>query len=127
MGNNDRSFGLLLAGVCAVIAAAGYLRHGTVSLGWIVAGLLLATCALAAARLLAPLRRAWIRLGAMMGHVVNPLVLGAVFLVVFLPVGGLMRLFGKDPMARGRDPGKTSYWLARTGDAAESDRLTEQF
>jgi hypothetical protein len=52
--------------------------------------------ALAAPKLLAPLNRAWSALGALLHAVVNPLVLGVLFYLVFTPFGWVLRRMGKD-------------------------------
>lgn len=73
---------------------------------------------------LAPLNRAWMRLGEMLGQVVNPVVLGLIFFVVFTPLGLLLRLGGRDVLARRREPQRASYWVERQppGPAPESFR-----
>ena len=42
----------------------------------------------------------WMKLGLIMQSIVNPIIMGVVFYGVILPIGFLMRLSGKDPMAR---------------------------
>jgi len=62
-----------------------------------------------------------------MGHVLNPLVLGTVFILVIVPVGCLMRLLGRDPLSRRPDPAKVSYWVVRDSGSLDADSLKEQF
>jgi hypothetical protein len=121
----NRSFGLLLAAVCAALAAAAYFKGGHY-LVWAVAALVLTGIALGMARLLDPLRQLWMKFGAMLGRVVNPLILLAVFVVVMAAVGGLMRLFRKDPLARKWDKAMASYWIVRDDKSLDSERLREQ-
>ncbi|MEI8374231.1 MAG: SxtJ family membrane protein [Planctomycetota bacterium] len=47
------------------------------------------------------------------GFVVSYLILGVVYYFVFTPVGLLMRLFGYDPLNRGFDSNRESYWVPR--------------
>jgi saxitoxin biosynthesis operon SxtJ-like protein len=117
----------LLAAVCAVFGALAYFKSGTGYLVWVVLALVFGALALQLARVLAPLRRLWMRFGAAMGHILNPLVLGTVFIVAIVPVGGLMRLLGKDPLARKPDPAKASYWVVRDSGSLDADSLKEQF
>lgn len=125
-GGSNRSLGLLLAVVCVVIGARAYLKSHSGYLIWECLALVLAAVALGMARVLAPLRRAWMRFGTALGHLVSPLILGTVFIVVIVPVGGLMRLLGKDPLARKWDPTKPSYWIARDSNSLGPDTLREQ-
>jgi hypothetical protein len=124
---SNRSFGLLLAAICAVFGVLSYVKSGTGYLVWGVLALVLGVLALQLARVLAPLRRLWVKFGAVMAYVVNPLVLGIVFIAVIVPVSGLMRLFGKDPLARKPDPAKASYWVVRGNGSLDADSLKEQF
>ncbi len=47
------------------------------------------------------------------GYVVSHAVLAAVYYLLILPTGLLMRLCGYDPMQRRLDPNINSYWLER--------------
>jgi hypothetical protein len=76
---------------------------------------------------LAPVRRGWLKVGHWLGVFINPLVLGAVYAGMFIPVGGLMRLFRRDPMARGYDPAAKSYWINRKAEIGTAESLREQF
>ncbi|MEM7540546.1 MAG: SxtJ family membrane protein [Pseudomonadota bacterium] len=53
--------------------------------------------------------RLWMRFGLVMSKVMTPLILGIAFIVMFIPIGILMRLFGRDPMQRKIDPELFSY------------------
>jgi hypothetical protein len=120
---SNRSFGLLLAAICAVFGVLAYFRSGTGYLVWGILALVFGVLA----RVLAPLRRLWVKFGAVMACVVNPVVLGIVFIAVIVPVGGLMRLCGKDPLARKPDPAKASYWIVRDSGSLDAHSLKEQF
>ena len=45
----------------------------------------------------------WTNLGLILHHVLQPLLVGALFLVVFTPMGLLMRIFGKNLLGIKRD------------------------
>ena len=127
VGGGNRSFALLLASICAIVAAAIYPGNGRSYLIWALLSVVLSAIGFAVARVLAPLRRAWLRVGALLGPVINPVVLGTVFFVVIVPVGGLMRLFGKDSLALRRGSAGASYWITRNDGSLDADRLKEQF
>ena len=44
--------------------------------------------------------RGWMRIGLLLNRIVSPIVLGIVFFLVVTPMGLIMRLTGRDPMAR---------------------------
>jgi len=102
---SDRSFGWTFAAVFTLI---GILHP------WALApAALFAAVTLVRAHWLAPLKRLWMRLGELLNHVVSPVVLGIMFFGVFTPVGWVMRLAGRDPMARSWEPETESYWVKR--------------
>ena len=75
---------------------------------WIVAGVM-AALALIIPVALQPIYIVWMKFGSVMGWVNTRIILGLLFYVMFLPVGLVMRLFGKDPMRRKLDKAATSY------------------
>ena len=81
--------------------------------GFLLVGVALVATALVRAALLAPLNRAWTRLGLLLFHVVNPVVMLLLFALVVIPAGLVMRLVGHDPMRRRFDPGAATYWIER--------------
>jgi Saxitoxin biosynthesis operon protein SxtJ len=123
---SSRSFGLLLATVCAVIAGLSYWSHGRASLYWVTAAALLLMIALAMPRTLAPLKRLWLKLGKPLHLIASPLILSTVYVLVFIPIGAVVRLFGKDLLALKRNGAATSYWIDRSGGPAP-DSLKDQF
>ena len=89
---------------------------------WIVFGVL-GVWALVAPATLGPVDLGWMWFGLQLNKVMTPLVLGVVFFLVFLPVGIVMRLFGRDPMERRFSADLKSYRVnsqARTRDHVEN-------
>lgn len=121
----NRSFCLLLAAVCTVLSLLSHRSGHGHSLVWGALAVLFLLIALILPRILAPVRLAWLSLGYRLSWVVNPLILGMVYTVVVVPVGVLMRLCGRDPMMRRRDPTAASYWVKRSGKVG-ADSLKEQ-
>jgi len=66
---------------------------------WIIAGIL-STWAAIAPGTLAPIYHAWMKIGLLLGQINAYIVLGLVFYLLICPLGLLMRLFGRDTMAR---------------------------
>lgn len=54
--------------------------------------------------------RRWMEFGRFLQRFTNPLVMGAVYFGCIVPLGLLMRLFGRDPLTRRFDAAKESYW-----------------
>jgi hypothetical protein len=78
-------------------------------------------------RLLAPLKRIWLRLGGSLHALVSPVVLGLTYLFAVIPIGTLARLLGKDLLSLKRDPSTASYWIRRDHGGPTPDSLKDQF
>jgi len=89
-----------------------------------VAGLLL-LAGLLVPGLLGPVYRAWMGFALVLSKLTAPIVMGLVFFVVILPIGLVMRIFGRNPVVRKETDG--TFWVSRpTGPDRHSD-LTRQF
>jgi hypothetical protein len=123
----NRSFGLLLAAVCGLLAFFAFMAGRRSEIGWTIAAAFFLLISLTIPRVLAPGRRVWLRIGMLLSRIVNPLVLGVIYSAVFVPFGALMRLVRPDAMARRTEPERTSYWIERPADRPLAERLKEQF
>ena len=61
-------------------------------------------------RTLPPVYELWMRFGQGIGTVVSTVLLSVLYYVVFVIVGGLMRVFGTDPLDRRIERSSASYW-----------------
>jgi hypothetical protein len=123
---SSRSFGLLLTAVFVVVAVPLYWTQKHQSIYWIAAAAVSLLISLLIPRIMAPLKRLWIKLGRLLHVVVNPLILTTVFVLAFIPVGALVRLFGKDLLSLKRDPKAASYWIERA-DRPSAQSLKDPF
>ena len=125
---SEKRFGLLFVVVFIVLASFGYIK------GWkqsfvtvsIALAVLLALVTLVAPKLLAPFNRAWFALGQLMGRIVSPIVLGAIFFLILTPVAVMTRLFGRDEL-RLKRKSVESYWIERTHDTTAAESFKNQF
>ncbi len=117
---SERSTGLVFAAV-ALIVAVLFRNTQVVWIAALAAALALAVVSFTAPWLLRPLNRAWFRLSLLMHKVVNPVVMLAIFGLVFVPMGLLMQL-RRDPLMRRRRPDLASYWVKREPPKAGEDK-----
>ncbi len=83
--------------------------HPIASWPWIIFAIL-AIWGLAAPSTLGPLYRGWMKFGLFMGtYIMTPLIMSIVFFGMFMPMGLVMRLFGKDLLAQKLDKSAESY------------------
>ncbi|HJV60073.1 MAG TPA: SxtJ family membrane protein [Albitalea sp.] len=126
-GSSDRTFGLVFAAFFIVVALLPLLRHAPARTWAVLLAVAFAALALIKPVLLAPLNRAWMRLGLLIGKVVSPIALGIVFFGVLTPTAALMRWRGQDPLRLRRAPGDKSYWQPRTPPGPPPRSMTNQF
>lgn len=126
-GSSDRAFGGVMAAFFAVVGLWPLFGGGSLRLWALVVAALFALAALVAPRSLAGANRLWMKLGALLHAVVSPLALGIVFFLAVLPVGLLMRLFGKRPLPLTFDPAARSYWTPREPPGPDPQTFTNQF
>jgi len=106
-----REFGLVTGGIVAGLFGLFFpwLLEAQIPLWpWAVAGVL-AVWALVAPASLRPLYRLWMRLGLLLSRITTPLILGIVFYIVILPVALVMKVVGRDAMARKFDDKAKTY------------------
>jgi hypothetical protein len=126
---SERSTGLVFTAVALIVAV---LFRNT--LPALIAALVLAVClaalSFAAPALLRPLNLAWFRLSLLLHKVVNPVVMLAIFGLVFVPMGLVMQIL-RDPLLRRRRSDLGSYWVkrepAKAGSAADGSSMRNQF
>jgi Saxitoxin biosynthesis operon protein SxtJ len=129
-GSSDRGFGLTVGGILVLIAALRVWLHegyGTIELALGAVGLALVVLGLVAPGSLAPLNRAWTKLGLLLFKVVNPIVLGLIYLTTIVPIGLIMRAFGHDPLRLKRDPQASTYWVLREPPGPAPETMKQQF
>jgi hypothetical protein len=85
-----------------------------------------AVLSLAMPKVLRPLNILWFRLGLLLHRVVNPVVMLAMFVFVFVPGGLLMRIWG-DPLRRHRAGPDGTYWIERKPIGQEPRSMKNQF
>ena len=104
------SFAMIVSAALLVIAAFQW-RRGAPQ--WVlvtllsIAGALLLGAAVAPS-LLRPVYRGWMRLGEVLAWVNTRIILTLIFFLVVTPIGLLMRLFGRSPIAVAKR--NDSYW-----------------
>jgi hypothetical protein len=126
---SDRKFGLTVGACFVAFACARWaLGHGgLVTDVMAAAGATLVVVGASVPRLLGPLNRAWMRLGVVMASIVNPIVMLAMFALVFTPIALIMRLRGRDALGLRRKSADATYWHECEERANASERLRQQF
>lgn len=125
---SERRFGALFVIVFAIAGGWGLYASwdARITGGCFAAAGLFALAALLAPRLLAPLNRAWFRLGELLGRIVSPIVLGVIFFGLITPVALAGRISGRDELKMKRRD-VASYWVDRDPPGPEPESFKNQF
>ena len=123
---SERSFGFLLTGVLAILAAWPLLSGGHPRVFLFVAAAIAAFVSILRPALLRPFNIAWFKFGLVLSRIVSPIVLGLLFYVIVTPVGLAARLSGKNLLQR-RKPDVPTYWLKREPVESQSGSMRDQF
>lgn len=120
-----RQFGLV---ALVALPLAGWVWGGVgtgLFCATIAAGALAAVVGLVCPRLLKPLFLALSLAAAPIGLIVSELAMLLIFVVVFLPIGLVFRLLGRDPLARRLDRQAASYWEPKKPSAGPASYLRQ--
>lgn len=106
-----RKFGLTTAAITAVLFGLflpWLFSHDLPKWPWIIAGVLL-IWALILPTTLKPIYQVWMKIGHVLGWINTRIILSILFYLLFMPIGFIMRLLGKDPLKRSLSRDKKSY------------------
>lgn len=124
--SSNRSFGLVFAGVFAILAAYWWWKASGWPLGAAGGAAAFLVTALLAPQVLAVPNRLWARFGLALGAVIAPVVMGLVFFLVVTPIGFLAKAVGKQFLQLRRNDAAT-YWIAKDERTTTPERLRDQF
>jgi hypothetical protein len=123
MGVNRR-FGFVLAGACAALYGVGR-WHSVEARPWLVAAAVVLAITLTIPRILAPLRRGWLKVGELLHRLVSPVLLFLFYFAGVTPVGLVMRALRKDPLRL--KSGGATYWIERVPPGPDPRTMSDPF
>lgn len=126
---SEKSFGITFAVVFGLIAAWLYWRkHVPIwSVMATAAGLFFLAAGFLTPQVLRPINLIWLKFGLLLHKIVNPIVMGLLFYVVFTPMGFIMRLAGKDLLSLKLEKAAASYWTQRQTTGEVEASMKNQF
>lgn len=129
---SNTRFGWFLTFVLAAAALFCYLLLATGDawgLGFFIAALMCGVITVIQPRLLAPLNKAWFLLGDLLGKIISPIVLGAIFFLIITPVAFIGRVLGRDELRLKRQAlrSQPTYWIDRKSPSPKGDSFHNQF
>ncbi len=112
-----RKFGVLMAIVLATVALVIAWKNDwsptTAAMTLFVAGAVFGLAAAAVPTALRPVYLVWMTIAIVLGFVMTRVILAVVFYLLLTPIGLLLRVLGKDPLTKGPDATKDTYWIPK--------------
>lgn len=124
---SDRNFGIVFAVAFGLIAAFSWLRGGQNWILWSIGSSIFVSLAILYPRSLTPLNRVWMKLGIVLFHITNPIMLAFLYYACITPIGIAMRLMGKDLLNLKSDPASKTYWILRKPPGPDPESLKNQY
>ena len=127
---SDRAFGctvgIVLMGIGALKVFLAGAPHPAACLIF-GAGALLLLFGIAAPSRLSVLNRLWLKVGAAIAKLVNPIVLAVLFFMVVTPMAFVVRMLGKQPLRLAPDRPAATYWINCDTPEGEVSSMRRQF
>lgn len=123
----NTSFGWTFAAVFALAAAwSTWTGRPTAAVATAGVGAVIAALTVMSPHRLAPFNRAWFHFGLLLGKIVSPVVLTAMYILLILPFALVMRIAGRDAL-RLKKRTTDTYWIAREPPALAPNSFKNQF
>ena len=127
-GAATERFGLIFIAFFLIIGLYPLLHdHHVVRLWAIVTALFIASVGILIPRLLVPFESAWGKLGLLLHHITNPIIMFLFFWAAFVPTGLIMKMFGKELLPMKRNAALDSYWIIRAKPGISPESMARQF
>ena len=111
--SSNRNFGLVFFIVFLILGLWPTKSGGEIRIWLVAISLFFLILGMMKSRLLTPLNHLWFRFGMILGVIIAPIIMGAVFFLVVTPIGIVMSIMGKDLLNKKYDKKKETYWIKR--------------
>lgn len=120
-----RKFGLTVGvAFLALTALLVWRERALLAAGTGTVGSLLVLAGLVVPTKLGPVERAWMAMALRISKITTPIIMGIVYYLVITPIGVIMRLVGRNPLARKTG---SSLWANRSDDKVPTGGMEHQY
>jgi len=120
---SNKSFGIVFFVVFLLISLYPLTYDGEIKIWSLIISFIFLILGLLNSKILAPLNKIWFKFGILLGKIVSPLIMGAIFFLVVTPIGIILRLMGKDVLNLKYNK-NNSYWIENS---SPKSKMKNQF
>ena len=124
---SDRSFGIVFGTLFFVIALIYFNRNLTVFGFSFGASVIFFIFTWLSPNKLRALNSLWFKFGLVLGSIINPILLGVVFLLTVLPIGILLKSISRDPLSKSINKNASTYWDQVSDKRRRKESMLDQF
>jgi len=66
----------------------------------------------------------WFKFGMILGNIISPIIMTLIYFLIFIPIGVILKLFGKDILNKKLNKNENSYWQNKK---ANAQSMKDQF
>jgi hypothetical protein len=110
--SSNKSFGILFFIVFLIIGLWPLYHSNSIKLWSVIVALIFLILGLSNSKILSPFNKAWVKFGELLGKIIAPIVMFAVFFVILTPLSLVVRIFKKD-LLKVKYSKEKSYWIKR--------------
>lgn len=123
---SEKSFGYVFTAFFTLVGIWPALFGGSLRIWSLALAVVFLVITFVKPSLFKPLNKVWMAFGELLHKIMNPLIMGLMFLIVFVPIGLLLKLFGVKLLPRTFDKDAKSYWVIRS-DETQHTNMQNQF
>ena len=110
--SSNKNFGIVFFVIFFLIGVYPLIDNDEINFWALSISFIFLILGLIKSRLLTPLNNLWFKFGILLGKIMSPFIMGAIFFLVVTPIGLLMKLFNKDVLNLSFND-KKSYWIEK--------------
>ena len=111
---SNKSFGLLFSIIFLIIALYPLIYGNNINYLCGIISIILFLISMLFPNILAIPNKLWFKLSLILGSIISPIVMAAIYLAIFTPFGVFMRLIGKDILKQKIEKKSKSYWIKKS-------------
>lgn len=108
--DTNKQFGIIFSIFFLVLFVISFFYHNQINFSYLIISLLLFLMSFLRPSIFYYPNMIWINIGNLLGILTTPIILGIIYLVLFIPIGFLLKIFGHDVLDLKINKKKLSYW-----------------